>query len=206
MKRRGFVKALAVAPAIPAALAQQPAPNARPPVPPEPASRPAPVSAETPKLELAIPDDVAEMQPQFFSAPQYAALRKLSEILMPRVGDVPGAIEAGAPEFLDFLISQSANDRQALYRDGLDALNNATKKRFSKTFADVNAEEAAPLLAPLRQQWTYDPPTDPLARFLWAAKQDVRTATVNSREYTIAAASGGGRRGSGVGLYWYPLD
>ena len=107
---------------------------------------------------------------------------------MPRVGDVPGAIEAGAPEFLDFLISQSANDRQALYRDGLDALNNATKKRFSKTFADEMLTEAAPLLAPLRQQWTYDPPADPLARFLWAAKQDVRTATVNSREYTIAAA------------------
>jgi hypothetical protein len=206
MKRRGFVKALAVAPAVPAVLAQQPAPNARPPAPPEPASRPAPVPAETPKLELAIPDDVAEMQPRFFSAPQYAALRKLSEILMPRIGDVPGAIETGVPEFLDFLISQSPNDRQALYRDGLDALNNATKKRFSKTFADVNAEEAASLLAPLRQQWTYDPPSDPLARFLWATKQDVRTATVNSREYTIAAASGGGRRGSGVGLYWYPLD
>ena len=206
MKRRGFVKALAVAPAVPAVLAQQPAPNARPAAPPEPASRPAPVPAETPKLELAIADDVAEMQPRFFSAPQYAALRKLSEILMPRIGDVPGAIEAGAPEFLDFLISQSPNDRQALYRDGLDALNHAIKKRHSKTFADVNAEEAASLLAPLRKQWTFDPPSDPLARFLWAAKQDVRTATVNSREYTIAAASGGGRRGSGVGLYWYPLD
>ena len=41
---------------------------------------------------------------------------------------------------------------------------------------------------PLRAPWTYDAPADPLARFLAAAKQDVRTATVNSREYNAAGA------------------
>jgi len=62
------------------------------------------------------------------------------------------------------------------------------------------------LLAPLRAAWTYDPPADPFARFLREAKQDIRTATMNSREWVTAAASAGGRRGGGVGLYWYPLD
>jgi gluconate 2-dehydrogenase subunit 3-like protein len=199
MKRRGFVKALAAAPAVPAVLAQQT-------TPPTPAPQTPPPAAEAPKLELAIPDDVAEMQPKFFAATQYSALRKLAEILMPRVGDTPGAIEAGAPEFLDFLISESPKERQELYRQGLDALNSEATKRFNKSFAETTSEQQASLLQPLRRQWTYDPPTDPLARFLWAAKQDVRTATINSREYTLASASGGGRRGSGVGLYWYPLD
>jgi hypothetical protein len=198
MKRRGFVKALAAAPAVPAALAQQT-------TPPTPAVRTPPAGVEQPKLELAIPDDVADMQPRFFSAPQYAALRKLCETLMPRIGDTPGAIDAGAPEFLDFLISESPKDRQALYVEGLDALNSQAGERFHKLFVETDASQAAALLAPLRQQWTYDPPSDRLARFLWVAKQDVRTATVNSREYTIASAAQGGRRGGGVGLYWYPL-
>jgi len=199
MKRRGFVKALAAAPAVPAVLAQQTAP-------PTPPSRIPPAAVETPKLELGIPDDVADMQPRFFTASQFAALRKLCEVLMPRIGDAPGAIDAAAPEFLDFLISESPKYRQTLYRDGLDALNGEAKKRFNKVFADADASQSAVLLEPLRRQWTYEPPSDTLARFLCAAKQDVRTATVNSREYTAAAASGGGRRGSGVGLYWYPLD
>ena len=197
MKRRGFVKALAAAPAVPAVLAQQTTPLSR--------TTP-PAAAESSKLELGVADDVADMQPRFFTASQFSALRKLSEILMPRIGDAPGAIDAAAPEFLDFLISESPRDRQALYREGLDALNGEATKRFSKVFADLDAAQSAVLLEPLRRQWTYDPPSDVLARFLWAAKQDVRTATVNSREYTVAAASGGGRRGSGVGLYWYPLD
>jgi gluconate 2-dehydrogenase subunit 3-like protein len=203
MKRRGFVKALAAVPVAPAVLAQQNTPQN---TPPAPAPRTPPEAVEAPKLELATPDDVADMQPRFLTAPQFAALRKLSDMLMPRVGDVPGAIDAGAPEFLDFLISESPNDRQDLYRHGLDALNAEVKKRFDKSFSDVAAEQGITLLEPLRQQWTYDPPAHLLARFLWAAKQDVRTATINSREYTIASASGGGRRGSGVGLYWYPLD
>jgi hypothetical protein len=59
----------------------------------------------------------------------------------------------------------------------------------------------------LRAPWTYEPPADPLARFLQAAKADVRTATVNSREFNMAgAAQGGGRRFGAQGLYWLPLD
>jgi hypothetical protein len=57
----------------------------------------------------------------------------------------------------------------------------------------------------LRQPWTYEPPADPLARFLREAKQDVRTATMNSREYASAGSSSG-RRGGGLGQYWYPID
>jgi hypothetical protein len=62
------------------------------------------------------------------------------------------------------------------------------------------------LLAPLREPWTFDPPADPLTRFLRAAKQDVRAATMNSREYAAAAGSSGRRSAAGLGLYWLPLD
>lgn len=160
------------------------------------------------KLETAVADDVAEMQPRFFNPSQFAALRKLSETLMPPMNEAPGAAEAKAAEFLDFLIGESPSERQQLYKTGLDLLNTQAKKRFSKaSFAELDGGQVATLLAPLREAWTFDPPADLLSRFLRAAKQDVRAATMNSREYISAAASGGGRRGAGgVGLYWYPID
>ena len=193
MKRRRFIQTMAVAPAlaIPAApvLAKQPAQSGRPPMP------------EIPRLETSVSDAAAEYTPKFFTPPQFAALRKLSEIIMPSLNGNPGAIEAAAPEFLDFLISQSPAERQQIYRTGLDLLNAQATKQFKKSFADVDETQANTLLAPLRVAWTYEPPTDPLARFLREAKADVRTATMNSREWNTA----GGRRG-GTGQYWYPID
>ena len=41
--------------------------------------------------------------------------------------------------------------------------------------------------------------------FLIEAKADVRTATMNSREYIAFRGGAGGRRGFG-GVYWLPLD
>ncbi len=183
MRRRRFFQTVAAAGAVPALVGQQ-----------QP-------QAGTPKLETSVPDAAADTLPHFFTAQQFAALRKLSDILQPAVNGTPGAIEAKAPEFLDFLIGESPADRQQLYRSGLDELVNAG-------FPDADAAKTAAILAPLRAPWTYEPPADPLTHFLRAAKQDVRTATVNSREFNNAgAASGGGSRRFGAqGLYWLPLD
>jgi hypothetical protein len=192
MKRRRFIQALAATPAAPALLAQQSQQVQQAP-PPADAS-----------LRYAVSDDAAETIPHFFSAPQFAALRKLADILMPASG-APGALDAKAPEFLDFLLSQSSADRQQLYRNGLDGLNAQAKKRFTKLFADVDAGQADMLLAPLREPWTYDAPADPIAAFLRAVKDDVRRATTNSREWNLAATAGR-TRGGGGGLYWLPID
>ncbi|MEP7273482.1 MAG: gluconate 2-dehydrogenase subunit 3 family protein [Acidobacteriota bacterium] len=196
MKRRRFIQHLAAVPAIavpvPELLAQQPPGTPRP-------------QTEAPKLEFTSLDAAAEAMPHFFDAHQFAALRKLSDILLPPLTGMPGALDAKAPEFLDFLIGASSADRKLLYTTGLNALNTQATKRFGKVFAELSAAQAGELLAPLRQPWTYEPPSDPFARFLREAKQDVRTATMNSREYTSAGSSGG-RRGGGVGQYWYPID
>ncbi len=216
MKRRRLLKALAAAPAAPALLAQQqqnnaprPGSPASPPAdattPPAPLNRTPPAAAELPKLETATADEVGTVTPRFFTPVQFAALRKLSDVIMPRMGDNPGALDAAAPEFLDFLLSQSPAERQTLYRTGLDLLNTGARKRFNKAYADLSADQTGQLLAPLKEKWTYDPPADPLARFLWAAKTDIRTATTNSKEYALAN-SAGRRGGAGMGLYWFPLD
>jgi hypothetical protein len=206
MKRRRFVKGLLALPAAPALVAQQqqPAPGGNQAALPGTASPQ--TAGESPALETAISDAAAEMVPRFFTSTQFAALRQLSGILMPPINGAPGALEAHAPEFLDFLIGQSPPERQQLYQAGLDTLNAQAKKRFNKTFAEADAAETAALLASLREPWTPEPPAEPLARFLHAAKQDIRTATTNSPEWSAAGLASGGRRPGGFNQYWLPID
>jgi hypothetical protein len=117
---------------------------------------------------------------------------------------MPGAAEAEAAEFLDFLIGQSPADRQTLYRDGVARLNREARSRYGKPFAELAAADADSILAPLREPWTYRGPGDPFARFLRAAKDDFRSATLNSRQWAMAA-SGEGRRATGLNTYWFPI-
>lgn len=106
---------------------------------------------ETPKLSASGPDAAAEPVVRFFTKPQFTALQKLSDLLMPAAGSTPGALDAKAPEFLDFLISESPAERQHLYRAGLDGLNALAQKHFHQPFAELADSDAASLLAPLRQ-------------------------------------------------------
>jgi hypothetical protein len=77
MKRRRFIQVMAAAPAIvpvvPAVPAQQPATSA------SAAPRPA---ADAPKLEYSALDSAGQILPHFFNVAQFAALQKLSGLLM----------------------------------------------------------------------------------------------------------------------------
>lgn len=167
-------------------------------------STPKPAS-ETPLLETTVADASADAPAHFFSGEQFAALQRLSEILMPAAGQLPGAKEADAATFLDFLLSESPADRQALYRKGLDRLNADARKKYGKPFAEVTAQQTEPLLSPLREAWTYGGPTDLYGKFLQTAKLDVIRATMNSREWALAQQKSG-RRGGGLGTYWFPFE
>jgi len=223
MKRRRFMRALVAAPAIPAVLAQQAAPQAAQQTTQQanPPSTPAPPAGRggrgggtqaVSNLEVTAPDLAAEGAPSFFTADQFAALRKLGDTLMPPLKGRPGALEAGAPEFLDFLVKESPADRQKLYRGGLDALNVQARKQYKKAFAELDAAEAGAIVKPLLVviNWPEDRPADPVKHFVAQAHRDFRTATQNSREWATAGSAAGrrGGRGSGggTGLYWLPID
>lgn len=190
--------ALAATPAAPALLAQQ--------------SGRRTVEAgtvERAKISTIAADSAAETVVKFFSPQQFAVLKRLSDLLMPAMNGNPGAVDAGAAEFLDFLIGASGPERQQLYKKGLDGLEAAAKRAHGKSFAALDAEQADGVLRPWLTAWTYDPPADPMKHFVADVRADVRTATLNSREWSVAAASGTSRRrrgGGAVGLYWYPVD
>ena len=156
-------------------------------------------------LKIAGPDTVGQPVTRFFTPDQFAALRKLGELLAPPFNDRPGSGEAAAAEFLDFYVSQSAADIQKLYRDGLDRLNSEAHRSQSMPFAALTSSQAAPILKPLSEPWTYAGPSDAFAKFLIAAKEDLMRATTNSRAYTTAA-SATSRGGGGLGYYWLPVE
>ncbi|MBI3666018.1 MAG: gluconate 2-dehydrogenase subunit 3 family protein [Acidobacteria bacterium] len=204
MKRRDALKsmvALGAAVSSPERLfPQQPAPRTAPPAP-----TPVPEEADASALPLTLLEDVAESPLHFFTLTEMAAFRRLAEVLAPRTR-TPGALEAGAPGFLDFLLSRSDPRRQALYRQGLARLEAESRQQFHKPFAELGYSQIDPLLAPLRQPWTARPTPDALADFLRAAKEDLLRATVNSRQW---AATEGRRRGAisgSGGTYWYPVE
>lgn len=173
---------------------------------PRSAERPEAFGFQSPVIPSSIPDVVATTEQHFFSARHLATLRKLGDILLPPLNGYPGSTQAGAPEFIDFLVSVSPAERQHMYRSGLEQLNAEAQKQFSIPFADVNAEQADALLRPWLRTWmVFHPPTEPLAHFISLAHEDIRTATMNSQAWSIAATSAG-ERAPGIGLYWSPVD
>jgi hypothetical protein len=192
MRRRAAIQTII---GIPAAAAATPAA----------AQTTKPESSETPKTPVTGPDAVADPVSHFFSKEEAAAMTALAEIIWPAAGDIPGAKECGAVEFLDFLISQSPDDRKQLYRQGLAALDADARKRFGRAFSALAASDADAVLSPLRAPWTYEGPKDPLGRFLTAVKPDLIEATLNSRDYTVAVSQR--RRGAGgQNTFWYAIE
>lgn len=221
MRRRDFVKGILAASAAAKAMgAQQAAPAAPSPVPatpqvlpPHAAVAPGPTPwmtglMEVKPLELSalVPDAVAQTDAHFFTATQTATLRRLCEVLMPRIKGYPGALDAGTPEFLDFLIGVSPRVQQQMYQAGLDRLETEARGKFAVPFAKASDAQADSLIHPWLRSWMSDhPPIEAHARFINLAHHDIRTATVNSQQWSEAELAAKGEA-PGLDLYWYPID
>jgi hypothetical protein len=224
MRRRDFVKAIVAVPvtaipifgqnATPTTAEKTSAPQststaAAPPTPetaPKQVAEPQSFGFQSPAIPSTIPDVIATTEQHYFHAENMATLRKLGDILLPPMNGYPGSTQASAPEFIDFLISVSPVERQKMYRSGLDRLNAEAHKQFGIPFAQVNAQQADALLRPWLRTWMVDhPPAEPFARFINVAHEDIRTATMNSQLWSIAATSAG-ERAPGIGWYWSPID
>jgi Gluconate 2-dehydrogenase subunit 3 len=224
MRRRDFVKAIVAVPITAMPMFGQNATPATAEKTSEPQSTSSATAPSTPKIAATqveesqsfgfqspaipstIPDEIATTEQHYFHAEHMATLRKLGDILLPPLNGYPGSTQASAPEFIDFLISVSPVERQKMYRSGLDRLNFEAHKQFGIPFAQVNAEQADALLRPWLRTWMVDhPPTEPFARFINVAHEDIRTATMNSQQWSIAATSAG-ERAPGIAWYWSPID
>jgi gluconate 2-dehydrogenase subunit 3-like protein len=211
MKRRKFVQNLLAAPAVAPLAAQT---QQRPSAQPNAQARQTPQQPqEIASLAVTEVDLVAATPPHYFTADQFSALQKLAAVLVPPLKGKPGAVDAHAPEFLDFLISVSPAERQSLYRNGLESLNRMAQDQFHTNFHGLEAKQADAIIRPLlvARYWPQDMPEDPLKNFMAQIHEDLRTATANSREWAEGGSSSpsGGRVrrfNRGRGLYWRPID
>ena len=71
--------------------------------------------------------------PKYFSAPQYATLTALCGAILPKDERSAGAVEAGAPEFIDLLTSEN-EDFQLRLGGGLMWLDNLCLDRYTNLY------------------------------------------------------------------------
>jgi gluconate 2-dehydrogenase gamma chain len=99
--------------------------------------------------------------PKYFTARQYETLKSLCDTIIPKDDHSGGAVEAGAPEFIDLLTSEN-EEYQGKLGGGMMWLENFCNDRYGKSYLDCTPEERAKTL-------------DSIA-FRKNAKQDARLA------------------------------
>jgi gluconate 2-dehydrogenase gamma chain len=92
-------------------------------------------------------DDAASgaYAPKFFTPHEYKTLRTLCETILPADADSGGAIEAGAPEFIDLLTSENP-DFQLKLGGGLIWLDSACVNRYGNAYLDCQPQQQKEIL------------------------------------------------------------
>ncbi len=105
-------------------------------------------------------EPVAEKQQplRFFTAPEIATITAISALIIPTDEHSPGAKEAGVAGFIDLMVSESANETKALWREGLAAVESLCQKRFAAGFSSATTEQQVSLLKVISRN-EYSPKT-----------------------------------------------
>jgi gluconate 2-dehydrogenase gamma chain len=91
--------------------------------------------------------------PQFFTAPEFAVVTKLTELIVPS-DETPGAREAGVCEFVDFMVAHDA-EQQPRWRAGLAWIDTRARRDHSRTFLELDEAAQTALLEPLAYRAKY---------------------------------------------------
>jgi hypothetical protein len=83
--------------------------------------------------------------PKYLAAHEYKTLQTLCQAIIPADADSGGAIEAGAPEFIDLLTSEN-KEYQLTLGGGLMWLDETCSDRYGKLYLDCSPEQQDELL------------------------------------------------------------
>jgi gluconate 2-dehydrogenase gamma chain len=87
----------------------------------------------------------AGYQPKFFPAHQYKTLQALCDAIIPAHDQSGGAVEAGAPEFIDLLTSENS-EYQLKLGGGIMWLDSACSDRFGANYIACSVEQRKQIL------------------------------------------------------------
>jgi gluconate 2-dehydrogenase gamma chain len=111
-------------------------------------------------------------KPRFFTAPEYATLETLTELIMPADGS-PGARDAGVSEFIDFMV-WSDTALQYRFRTGLTWLDAHSRDLHGRAFRELSGPQQNGILETLAYPNRYQP-----------AQEDGRAFFRLVRDYTV---------------------
>src|SRR5438045_635154 len=137
------------------------------------------VSAEAAQHVHNAVSDVKKSQgpykPKCFTASEYKTLQRLADMIIPADEHSPGALAAGAPEFIDFLSSQS-HELAEIYTGGFAWLDHEMNRRYSAGFTGATPEQQTAMLDLIAYRKNDSPELGPGIRFFnW-----VRNMTVDA--------------------------
>ena len=106
-------------------------------------------------------------KPKYLTPHEFLTLRRLAELIMPADEHSKGSLDAGAPEFIDFLCSRSS-DLANIYTGGLAWIDRDMQRRYAKTFVDAKPAQQTALLDVIAFRKNDTPETGPgIQFFIW---------------------------------------
>jgi hypothetical protein len=83
-------------------------------------------------------------KPLFFNAAEFAVVTRVAELIIP-TDETPGAREAGAHEFVDFMVAHDVEAQKPM-RTGLAWLDERARREFRRPFLELKATDQASIL------------------------------------------------------------
>lgn len=119
-------------------------------------------------------------KPKALNAHEYATLHRLSDLIIPADEHSPGALAAGAAEFIDFLCNAS-DEMRDIYTGGLMWIDEAMKDRSSgKTFVDATPDQQTAMLDLIAWSKNASPELNPGIEFFAFCRRMVADAYYSS--------------------------
>ena len=116
-----------------------------------------------------------DYKPKCFTAAEYKTLQRLADLIIPADERSPGALAAGAPEFIDFLSSE-CKELAEIYTGGFAWLDHQMNKLYSAGFTGATPEQQTAMLDLIAYRKNDSPELGPGIRFFgW-----VRNMTVDA--------------------------
>ena len=84
--------------------------------------------------------------PKFFTAPEFALLDELADLIIPTDAHSPGARTAGVAAYIDFRLSESLEPEQTKWRSGLAAVDVLSKELHGQAFLQGSADQRVAVL------------------------------------------------------------
>jgi len=119
-------------------------------------------------------------KPKCFTAPEYKTLQKLADMIVPADEKSKGALDAGAPEFIDFLSSQ-CRELAEIYTGGFAWLDHEMTKRYGASFVAAAPEQQTAMLDLIAYRKNDSPELGPGIRFFTWVRNMTADAFYTSR-------------------------